>query len=468
MPVSLPPKFLHWRRAGSIAAVKRLLTLLTLSVVVLGGGLLTSACNVTPPAATVNGTTISVSSLNDQLRAFDSTQVGRCLLTAETGQITPFQTTGAGGPGTYDMPFADSILENTVGNQLAAQLAASKGLKISAADLQTAQQNFVASLSGEISAAAQQASQSGTGTYCVATSGQALTGTQVLSGMPASMRTALIGNNAVDEKLLADGANISDAAITNYYAANQSSFTTDCVSWIVASSQDLANQYVAQINGGTSFADTAKAHSLDTQTAPIGGSLGCTFTQSQVLQALQVSAATVGTPIGPIQDPSSGAWEIYDVTSQQVAPLSQVRTGVIQQLLQTTANGNRIAKEIQAYAKRSAVSIDPQYGKWKNQGVVAPVAPPAKYLLASVSGQTQTPLPTRKPSSSSSGSGSGTSTSTTAPTPTTTIPSSPTSTTTAASAAAAAAAAAQAAAVTTTTTTPANPAGTTTITVPGG
>jgi hypothetical protein len=464
-PASPPAKFLPWRRAGSIAAVKRLLTLCTLSVVVLGGGLLTSACNVTPPAATVNGTAVSVSSLNDQLRTFDSTQVGRCLLTAETGQITPFQTTGAGGPGTYDMAFADSILENTVGNQLAAQLAASKGLTITAADLQTAQQNFEASLSGEISAAAQQASQSGTGTYCVATSGQALTGTQVMSALPASIRNALIANNAVDEKLLADGANISDAAIASYYAANQASFTTDCVSWIVTGSQDLANQYVAQINGGAAFADVAKANSLDTQTAPNGGSLGCTFTQSQVLQALQIPTAKVGAPIGPIQDPSSGAWEIYDVTSQSVAPLSQVRSGVIQQLLQTSANGNRIAKEIQAFARSSAVSIDPQYGSWKNQGVVAPVAPPAKYLLASVAGQTQTPLPTR---SSSNGSGPSTSTTTTGPVPTTTIPASPTSTTSAASAAAAAAAAAQAAAVTTTTTTtPGSGVGATT-TVPAG
>ncbi|HEX3841329.1 MAG TPA: peptidylprolyl isomerase [Acidimicrobiales bacterium] len=449
--------------------MKRLLTLCTLSIVGLGGGLLASACNVTPPAATVNGTTVSVSSLNDQLRTFDSTQVGRCLLTAETGQITPFQTAGAGGSGTYDMAFADSILENTVGNQLASQLAASKGLTITAADLQTAQQNFEASLSGEISAAAQQASQSGTGTYCVATSGQALTGTQVMSALPASIRNALIANNAVDEKLLADGANISDAAIASYYAANQASFTTDCVSWIVTGSQDLANSYVAQIKGGAAFADIAKANSLDTQTAPNGGSLGCTFTQSQVLQALQISSAKVGTPIGPIQDPSSGAWEIYAVTSQTVAPLSQVRSGVIQQLLQTSANGNRIAKEIQAFARRSAVSIDPQYGQWKNQGVVAPVAPPAKYLLASVTGQAQPPLPTR---SSSNGSGSSpststsTSTSTTAPTPTTTIPSSPTSTTSAASAAAAAAAAAQAAAVTTTTTTPGSVGATTT--VPGG
>ena len=416
--------------------MKRLLPLLTLAVVVLGGGLLTSACNVTPPAATVNGTTLSESSLNDQLRALDSTQVGRCLLTAETGQISPFQTEGAGGPGTYDMAFADSILENQVGNQLAAQLAASKGLKISASDLQTAQQNFVASLSGEISAAAQQASQTGTGTYCVATSGQALTGTQVLSALPASIRNALIANNAVDEKLLADGANITDADISNYYAANQSLFTTDCVSWIVTSSQDLANSYVAQLQAGAAFSDIAKAHSLDTQTASGGGSLGCTFTQSQVLQALQIQAAPLSSPIGPIQDPSSGAWEIYEVTSQTVAPLAQVRSGVVQQLLQSSANGNRIANEIQAFARRSTVSVDPQYGRWKAQGVVAPVAPPAQYLLSAVSGKTQTPLPTKKPTSVP-----GSTTTTTTPTSTTTAPSDTTTTTSAAAAAAAAAAA---------------------------
>ncbi len=425
--------------------MKRLLTLMTLSVVVLGGGLWASACNVTPPAATVNGTTLSVSSLNDQLRALDSTQIGRCLLTAETGQITPFQTEGAGGPGTYDMAFADSILENQVGNQLAAQLAASKGLTISASDLQTAQQNFVASLSGEISAAAQQASQTGTGTYCVATSGQALTGTQVLSGLPASVRNALIANNAVDEKLLADGANITNADISNYYAANLSLFTTDCVSWIVTSSQDLANSYVAQLQGGAAFSDIAKADSLDTQTAPSGGSLGCTFTQSQVLQALQIQTAPVGAPIGPIQDPSSGAWEIYEVTSQTVAPLSQVRSGVVQQLLQSSANGNRIATEIQAFARRSTVSVDPQYGRWKNQGVVAPVAPPAQYLLSAVSGKTQSPLPAKKPASSSGGS------TTTTTTTTTTNPSGTTTTTSAAAAAAAQAAAASSAASTTTT-----------------
>jgi hypothetical protein len=380
---------MRWPRAGSIAAVKRLLTL---SVIVLAAGLLTTACNVTPPAATINGATISVSALNDQLRSFNSTQVGHCLLTAETGQTSQFQTQGAGGPGTYDMAFTDSILENSVGNELAFQLAASKGLSVSASDLKTAQQNFVATLNGEISAAAQQASQSGTGSYCVAASGQPLTGDQVMAALPATIRNALIANYAVDEKLLADGVDISDAAISSYYAANQGLFTADCVSRIVTETQDHANQYVGQINAGAAFSDVAKAHSIDTQTASNGGALGCSFTQSQVEQALQVRSPAVGTPIGPIADTSGGAWEIYEITSQQVASLSDARSGVIQQLLQTAANGNRIATEIQTYARHSHVSIDPQYGTWKGQGVVAPVAPPAQYLLAAASGQPQTPL----------------------------------------------------------------------------
>jgi hypothetical protein len=115
---------------------------------------------------------------------------------------------------------------------------------------------------------------------------------------------------------------------------------------------------------------------------------------------------------------------------------------VVQQLLQSTANGNRIAKEIQTFAHRSTVSVDPQYGRWKNQGVVAPVAPPARYLLSAVSGNTQSPLPTKKPSGSSGST-----------TTTTTIPATTTTTNAAAAAAAAQAAANAAAAATSTTTT---------------
>lgn len=400
--------FAPWQGAGSIAAVKRFLVL---SVLVLIGGLATTACSVTPQAATVNGIMISQSSFDGRLQAFDSTQVGHCLLAAETGQTAQFQTEGSGGPGTYNMVFADSVLENSVGDRLASQLAASKGLTVSAADLSTARQNFEAMLNGEISAAVAQASQAGTGSYCLTPTGQPLTAAEVLAALPAAVRGQLIANNAVDNQLLTDGADISNAAVLGYYTANRALFTSDCVSWIVADTQAAANSYIAQITGGVPFSAVAKAHSLDAQTAPNGGALGCSYTQSQVEQALQISSVTVAKPIGPIQDPRSGAWEVYEVTSQTVAPLSQVGPAVVQQLLETSANNNRVAQEISAFSHHSRVSIDPEYGNWNAEGVVPPVVPPAKYLLAAVSGRPQVPLegtgqPLRPASSVTGGGGS--------------------------------------------------------------
>ena len=109
----------------------------------------------------------------------------------------------------------------------------------------------------------------------------------------------------------------------------------------------------------------AKANSLDTQTAANGGALGCNYTQAQVEQALSVQSVTVGQPIAPVQDPSSGEWIIYEVTSQTVAPLSAASTVARRELLQSTSNVNRVSKEIVAFARTSNVSVDPQYGTWK-------------------------------------------------------------------------------------------------------
>ncbi|MHB1710485.1 MAG: peptidylprolyl isomerase [Acidimicrobiales bacterium] len=381
--------------------------LLTLPVLVLCGGLAATACNVTPPAAVVNGVTISQSSFDNRLHAFDATQVGHCLMAAETGQTAQFQTAGTGGPGTYNMSFADAILENDVGNTLASQLAASKGLTVSASDLTTAQQIFGATLNGEISAAVAQASQAGTGSYCLTSSGRPLTASQVLAALPAAVRNGLIANNAVDNRLLADGAGITNATVLGYYRANRALFTSDCVSWIVAGTQAAASSYIAQLKGGARFSAVAKAHSLDARTASSGGALGCSYTESQVESALQVSSVTVSKPIGPVQGPSGGVWEIYDVTSQTVAPLSQVRSAVVQQLLQTTANTNRVATQIAAFAHHSRVSVNPEYGNWSARGVVSPVAPPAKYLLAAVSGHPQVPLNRRPPVGPAQGGATG-------------------------------------------------------------
>jgi PPIC-type PPIASE domain len=378
--------------------VKRQLSGAVVALVVVATGVLTSACDVTPPAATANGTVISTATLNNQLQTLQTTPAGGCLLQVENAQLAASSGEGTGGSGTYSMTFANAVLNNQVGALLATQYAGSKGITISPADLTTARSDFESTLDGEISAAVQQASTSGTLSFCQNTAGSSITGKVLLNDLPEAIAQAQIHNQAVDEKLLARGADLSDAAVAAYYNANLAQFTTACVSVIATDSQAKANQLVAQIDAGETFASVAKANSLDSQTAANGGALGCNYTQAQVEQALQVQSVTVGQPIPPVQDSSTGSWIIYEVTSQTVAPLSAASTVARRELLQSTTNVNRVSKEIVAYARVSDVSVNPQYGTWKRLSIVPPVSPPSQFLLGAVSGQA--PLVSRSASGS--------------------------------------------------------------------
>ena len=356
------------------------------ALIVLAGGSVASACNVVPTAASANGATISASTLNSQLHTLVSTTAGACLLQLETGSGTPASSTGAGGNGTYAMGFAVAVLNNQVGVLLAKQYAASRGITVSPSELVTARSDFESTLDGEISAAVNQSTQQGTNSYCQLAGGGNISGKDLLAGLPADLRASQVLNQAIDEKLLAAGADLSDGAVAAYYAANLPLFTTDCVSRIVTANQSQANLVVAQLKTGTPFADVARARSIDTQTAANGGSLGCNITQSQVKRALQLQTVTAGTPIGPTQDSSSGEWFVYQVISETVHPLAAVTSVVRQELLQSTTNVDRVSKEIVRFARTANVYVNPQYGSWKSLTIVAPVAPPVEYLLASVSG----------------------------------------------------------------------------------
>jgi len=373
--------------ADSIAAVKRQLSGAVVALVVVATGVLASACDVAPPAATANGATISKATLNSQLRTLQTTIAGGCLLQLENAQLAATTGEGAGGAGTYSMTFANVVLNNQIGDLLTEQFAASKGIVVTEADLSTAQSELESLLSGAITQAVQQASQSGTISFCQDASGSSITGKALLDALPAPIRDHQVRNQAVVEKLRTRGADLSDAAVAAYYNANLAQFSTACVGVIVADTQAHADQLLAQINNGVPFATVAKASSLDTKTAANGGSLGCNYTEAQVEQSLQVQSVTAGQPIAPVQDSTTGQWLIYEVTSVAVAPLSVASTLARRELLQSTANINRVNKEIVAFARGSDVSIDPQYGTWQLLAIVPPAVPPSQFLLGAVSGQ---------------------------------------------------------------------------------
>ena len=396
---------------GSIAAVKRLPAALVAVAAVLGTGIATSACNVAPVAATVNGATISVSSLNTELDSLNQSSAGQCLLSLKFPESLSLTAQGAGGSGTYQTSFASTILGSSVYNLLATQYAAAHGITLSSADLTAAKSNYEATLDGAIKSQVQQSSSLGGTPTCVDPAGNTLTGKEVLAGLPAGVQSTEVSNQAIEELLLTRGADLSAAAILNYYAANTSAFTLDCVGVIVVADQATADTVYNKLKAGADFATLAKSASTDTTTASSGGQLGCNFPESQVLTALQVSSITVGSPVTPEQT-QSGTWEVFQVTSRTVLPVTEVTSEVQQALLQTTANRNRVSNEVLAFAKTSSVQVNPQYGTWTKAQIVPPASPAPRYLLPTYASTTTTPV-IASSGSGASPSSSGSSTSTT-------------------------------------------------------
>ncbi len=373
--------------------LRRLLPRRTNAALVLAGlvgaGVLASSCSITPVAVSVGGATVSTASINAELSSLAQTTAGACLLQVEHQGLTASDVVGAGGPGTFTMALANQVVDSRLGELLTEQYAESKGIHLSPQQLATAREDYQGILDGEIGTAAQSSANSGFAAACSQADGQPYTGAQLLRDLPPSLVEDRVRNQALDEALLARGADLSPAAVARYYLANRSLFTEDCVSRIASSSETASQQLVDQLDAGASFSDLARADSIDATTASQGGALGCNFTESQVLQSLNIQSATPGMPIGPIQDTTTGQWLIYEVTSQVVEPLDQAAPLIRRELLFVTENENRVRAELRAFARSADVYVNPQYGSWRGFTVVPPTPPPPQYLLATSSGAAQ-------------------------------------------------------------------------------
>lgn len=363
--------------------LRRFLTWSLPAAAVVAAGGVGSACTVTPVAVSVDGAAVSTATINGELSSLEQSSAGACLFQVQHQGLTTSDVVGTGGSGTYSMGVANQVVNDHVDQLLARQYAASKGItNLTPAQLDAARSDFTAILDGEIPTAIQNAQSNGLAASCLRSNGSAYSGSELLSSLPPSTADDQVRNQAVDERLLARGADLSDRAVAAYYAANRPLFTEDCMSVIVTDSQASGQQLVSQLAGGTSFAALAQAHSLDPSSASRGGSLGCNFTESQVLQGLNIQSAPVGSPIGPVEDTSNGQWDVYEVTSQVVAPLAQAAPLARREILLSATNQNRVGAELRAYAHRASVYVNPQYGSWRGLSVVAPAPPPAQYLLA--------------------------------------------------------------------------------------
>jgi hypothetical protein len=367
--------------------VKRLIALL----IVLAGGLAAAALLVPSDAASVNGTSISQQDLNSDVNAIADSAYYQCYLNSQAylssqgSQQLPAVVGAGTGQYAGDHPtattaFTANYLETKIGHQLVLQLADEHHVTVTADELTTAR----TSLSQQISSVMTQILQTQQGQdvrYGCSLTGQAITGQQVLSSLPASFvdeQVQFVATaTAVQEELAGVGSSTAD--LENYYRAHQAEFDTACISAAVFSSESAAQDARAQVAFGTPFATVAS-----NTASSGGGAQGChvlTELESALPSGSDLKTLATGAVSDPIND--NGTYLLLQITSRTPTPYSKAKADVSNAV--QVAGSAATQKALTTDERRSSVSVNPQYGVWVpvNASVLTPLAPdPADVLNA--------------------------------------------------------------------------------------
>jgi hypothetical protein len=337
-------------------------------------GVAGTGCDVSPPAATVDGATITQSKLDAQLSDVAQNQYARCAVELQ-GASLPSSLTGAGGS-TVSAELASYELSTLVLGELVAQDLARRHHSVSASELSAATEDLVAQF---------ESSTTSTTSPCPAQ----VTGRQLLVALPREFSSEQVRYLADEEQLAVAVAHLdlSASALERYYSTHPSQFAEVCLSDIALSSQAQAQFILSAVSSGAAtFAGEARQSSTDTQTAHNGGAIPC-VASSEVQNPTILSAIASLVP-GQISQPveattSSGGtvWLLLQVNARPEMPLAQVRSQI--RLMLLSGQSAELTREIDRITSRARVTLDPRYGSWSRlRGVKPPVPPAAKYLLS--------------------------------------------------------------------------------------
>lgn len=307
--------------------------------------LITSACTISPYAAQVGTQYISVNALNAELHAIAGNP-------AFVSSLTANEKVFGNSKSTFTTQFVDQVLNMRIGLTLIENANHKLHLRLSKTDTE------IAGLTAQ----------------------QTYGGASVFAAFPSAYQKELIadaGNIAVLESYLTH-TNISLSSLSNYYHANISLFTRICAAHIVVSSAQTATTIYNQVHGGASFATLAKTQSLDPNTAPNGGYIGC-GTYGNFASAFGTSFASElvagqqNVALQPVQ--ITGGYSVPMVVSKTALSFSEAIPAVI-----GTMFGSQGSSDLNAFvsglAKRQNITVNPVYGTYSNAGVTSSVVPP--------------------------------------------------------------------------------------------
>lgn len=346
-----------------------------------------SACNVTPSAATVNGTQISESAFHTDLDRVSSSASVRCALGLLTGQTVPQQGAGTGTLPTKD---ADALLSLMIDQVLYDQELVRLKSPVDATYTTFARSSLAQYLTPA----------SGATSPCGAT------GTQLVSELPTWYVDQEVNFIASQARLTTalGHTDLGPAGVDAFYKNNPSDFQELCLDALATSTQAEATADRTKIEHGASFASVSESSSINSTLEQAGFSPNGTFPceptaaigsdEPNWAAALEDVHLKVGVPTPAFLDSpttdqgGTGAWLVLELVKQEQVPLSaQVILGIQDYLV--SQNETALSTEQTRLLKAASVSVDPEFGAWRSSkagalpGVLPPSTPKSEYLLNS-------------------------------------------------------------------------------------
>jgi parvulin-like peptidyl-prolyl isomerase len=183
-------------------------------------------------------------------------------------------------------------------------------------------------------------------------------------------------------------APVTDADLRKYYDQNADQFKGKCLSHILVDSKEKADALRAQIEGGASFADVAKAQSIDTRSGQQGGFLGC-FPVGQPIDGFVEPFRTEADklPIGQLSAPVQTQFGFHLITATDGRSFEDVKDEIRQQV-GGQQNQSAFNELLLSLVRKAKIEVNPRYGRFSKDPSVLGIIPPQAPQLAPTSSTT--------------------------------------------------------------------------------
>lgn len=167
----------------------------------------------------------------------------------------------------------------------------------------------------------------------------------------------LIGDGVV-EPLTADLEQPTEAEAQQALADDPQAWTEVCAAHILVGTAQEADDVIARLNDGEDFAAVAAELSLDTNSGPSGGDLGCAPASSYATEFADATmTAEIGAIVGPVE--TTYGFHVIRVDSRTESTIEEIQSGLHDDEVSAAVDDWYLTS-----VSSADVTVDPQYGEW--------------------------------------------------------------------------------------------------------